>query len=497
VRAVRTALSRLWAILRSIFGGRTETPSGLVEIEIDDSVRALDEIQHIVVLMLENRSFDHMLGYLGLEVDGPDIDGLREGMANEHDGRSYPIFPLSETAFTKAQDPCHSGACVDAQLANGNGGFAANFIRTRVDPRAADPVVAMGYYDGRQLPIYDFLARRFCVCDRWFCPVRGATFPNRLYAVAGRSAGSRDNANPPVYHLPSFVRQLDAAGASWRWYTDEFFATIWAVDRDLLPRTFDNVRPFSSPFSFADFFSAARAGTLPNVAWIDPNFVDVGGAVGSNDDHPPSDVRAGQELVLRIFNALVRSPAWERTLLVITYDEHGGFFDHVEPPSAEDDDPRPEFHVLGPRVPAIVVSPRVRAGVSHEVFDHTSIIKTCLVRFCRREGGLIPDMGARVRAANHLGVLLERDVQIVRPDEATLQRLASALGDWRADALRAQVEVQGKAVAPDPVVLTDFQEDYVAARKAVLDSMTPRERAEAAAALGMSTPSTTAPPPAP
>jgi phospholipase C len=469
-----------------VFGGRSETPAGFVEIDVDDSVAALDEIEYVVVLMLENRSFDHMLGYLSLDDDGLDVDGLAEGMANAHDGRSYPIFRLTETAFTKAQDPCHSGRCVDEQVANGNGGFASNFISTRRDPRATDPVVAMGYYDGKQLPIYDFLARRYCVCDRWFCSVRGATFPNRLYAVAGRAAGSRDNADPPIYHLPSFVRQLDIAGATWRWYTHELFATIWAIDRDLLPRTFDNVRPFSSPYSFADFFSAAQAGTLPNVAWIDPNFVDVGGAVGSNDDHPPSDVRAGQELVLRILNALARSPAWERTLLVITYDEHGGFFDHVEPPSAEDDDPRPEFHALGPRVPALVVSPRVRAGVSHETFDHTSIIKTCLVRFCRREDGLIPDLGARVSAAKHLGALLDADVRIAGPDDATVVRLASALADWRADALRAEIEVEGEAVAPDPVVLTDFQEDYVAARDGVLRSMTPQERARAAGSLGMS-----------
>jgi phospholipase C len=486
VRAVRAALARIMGILRSLLGREPDAPADWVEVELDEPVEALDEIEHIVVLMLENRSFDHMLGYLGLEEDGLDVDGLRDGMANEYEGRSYPTFRLQQTAFTKTQDPCHSGACVDEQLADGNGGFAANYIRTRTDPKAAEPVVVMGYYDGKQLPIYDFLARRFCVCDRWFCSVRGATFPNRLYAVAGRAAGSRDNADPPTYHLPSFVRHLENARASWRWYTHELFATIWAIDRDFLPKTFDNVRPFSSPFSFGDFFSAASAGRLPRVAWIDPNFVDVGGAVGSNDDHPPSDVRAGQELVLRVFNALARSPAWERTMLVIAYDEHGGFFDHVEPPGAEDDDPRPEFHALGPRVPAIVVSPRVRAGVSHEIFDHTSIIKTCLVRFCRRDGGLVPDMGARVRAANHLGVLLEKDVQIPRPDEATLEALASALRDWRADALRAEVEVQGEAVAPDPVVLTDFQQDYVAAREAVLDSMTPQERAQAASALGMS-----------
>jgi phospholipase C len=483
VRAVRAALLHFLGLLRSLFRGSAEPPVGFVEIPIDDSIAALDEIEHVVVLMLENRSFDHLLGYLSLQPDDSDIDGLESGMANTYEGRSHPIFRLTKTALEKAQDPCHSGACVDEQVADTNGGFAANYIRTREGAGFAEPVVVMGYYDGDQLPVYDFLARRFCVCDRWFCPLRGATFPNRLYAVAGRAAGSRDNASPPVYHLPSFVRHLDAARATWRWYTHEIFATIWAVDRDYLPKTFDNVRPFSSPFSFDDFFSAAQAGTLPNVAWIDPNFVDVGGPVGSNDDHPPSDVRAGQELVLRVFNALVRGPAWERTLLIVTYDEHGGFFDHVSPPAAADDDARSEFRAYGPRVPALVVSPRLDTRVSHEVFDHTSIIKTCLARFCRRDETLIPDMGARVRAANHLGVLLDSEVKIARPDDASLEELASTLGRWRADALRAEVEIQGEAVAPEPAVLTDFQEDYIAAREAVLNSLTPQERARAAAAL--------------
>jgi phospholipase C len=485
VRAVRTLFSRLAGIFHSLLGRTPDAPAGFVEIDVDDSVAALDEIEHIVVLMLENRSFDHMLGYLSLEPGGLDVDGLREGMENTHEGRAYPIFHLDKTAFTKTQDPCHSGACVDRQVADGNGGFATDYIETRADAAAADPVVVMGYYDGPQLPVYDYLAHHFCVCDRWFCSLKGATFPNRLYAVAGRSAGSRDNASPPVYHLPSFVRKLDAAGASWRWYTHELFATIWAIDRGYLPKSFDNVRPFSSPYSAEDFFSAAKRSELPAVSWIDPNFVDVGGAVGSNDDHPPSDVRAGQELVLRVVNALVHSPAWERTLLLVTYDEHGGFFDHVEPPAAEDDDPRPEFHSYGPRVPTILVSPRVRAGVSHEVFDHTSIIKTCLVRFCRQEGGLIPDMGARVNAAAHLGILLEKDVQIARPGDAALDGLAAALQRWRADSLQEEVQVQKRAVPPDPAALTDFQEDYVAARTEVLDSMTQSERAKAAKALGM------------
>ena len=209
MRAVRTALSRVLGFFRSLFGRGAPPPVGWVEIDVDDSVAALDGIEHVVVLMLENRSFDHMLGYLGLEVGGQDVDGLDEAMANEHAGKTYPVFRLTETAFEKTQDPCHSGACVDEQVAHENAGFAANYVRTRTDPADAEPVVVMGYYDGGQLPVYDFLARNFCVCDRWFCSTRGATFPNRLYAAAGRAAGSRDNARPPVYRLPSFVRQLD------------------------------------------------------------------------------------------------------------------------------------------------------------------------------------------------------------------------------------------------------------------------------------------------
>jgi phospholipase C len=185
VRAVRTAIARIVGFFRSLFAGGQETPAGWVEIDVDESVAALDQIEHVVVLMLENRSFDHMLGYLGLEAGGPKVDGLQPGMANEHAGRSYPVFRLDRTAFKKPQDPCHSGACVDEQVANGNSGFAANYMKTREDPGAAEPVVVMGHYDGEQLPIYDFLTRHFVVCDRWFCSLKGATFPNRLYAVAG------------------------------------------------------------------------------------------------------------------------------------------------------------------------------------------------------------------------------------------------------------------------------------------------------------------------
>ena len=478
LEGVRTAVGRAAGFVRglfgSLFGGSTPPPSGFVEIEVDESVEALAGVDHFVVLMMENRSFDHMLGYLSLVGGREDVDGLRPGMSNEHAGRTYEIHRLASTSLAEEQDPCHSGSCVDEQLAGGNAGFVANYVRTRTDPAFAGDAIVMGYHDAAQLPVYDFLARRYCVCDRWFCSVRGPTFPNRLYAAAGRAAGSRDNASPPTYDLSTFVRHLDAAGASWRWYSPEIFPSLWALDRSYLPHTFDNVRPFSSPFTGEDFFSSVQQGRLPNVAWIDPNFVDLGGPVGSNDDHPPADVRAGQELVLRILNALSRGPAWERTLFLVVYDEHGGFYDHVEPPAAPDDDPA--FRFYGPRVPALVVSPRLGTLVSHDLFDHASIVKTALVRFCRRDKRFIPDMGKRVSEARHLGVLLERGAAEPPLQEEELQQLASALAGWRGDALREELRVQDEAVQPDPGSLTDFQKDYLAAREEVLSSLTPGER---------------------
>ena len=192
----------------------------------DDTGRAnLDKIDHIVVLMLENRSFDHMLGYLSLEGGRSDVDGLREGLANEYQGRSYPIRHLGSTVV--AGDPDHSADSVDLQLGGGKmDGFVASYAATLLRSGAtdADPGPIMGYYRGADVPVYDHLASEFAVCDRWFSSVPGATWPNRLYALSGRAAGSRDDRPhnlPPIYNQPSFVRHLDAHGVSWRWYSSD------------------------------------------------------------------------------------------------------------------------------------------------------------------------------------------------------------------------------------------------------------------------------------
>src|SRR5207249_4918135 len=148
----------------------------------------------------------------------------------------------------------------------------------------------------------------------------------------------------------------------------------------------------------------AKEGRLPAVAWIDPNFGYPMHGAYENDDHPPADIVAGQELALKVYHAVTQSPLWEKSLLIIVYDEHGGFYDHAPQIPAQDDDAR--FRQYGARVPALIVSPWVkRQSANHTCFDHTSIIKTILLRFCRTSNG-IPNMGARVNAANHLGGLL-------------------------------------------------------------------------------------------
>ena len=216
-----------------------------------------------------------------------------------------------------------------------------------------------------------------------------------------------------------------------------------------------------TPDSFLDDVAAGR---LREVSWIDPNFIDLKVLdPASDDDHPPSDIRAGQELVLEIYEALRNSRDWDDTLLVIVYDEHGGFYDHVRPPPLEFDDGS-GYATYGVRVPAILVGPRVIKGVCHELFDHTSLINTILTRFAKEPEQAIARMGPRVQYAKHLGVALGDAPRsdVLEPDEAR-----KAIDEWRAGARadrRGNAE-QGHSTALDgaarPFSLHEFQEDFV------------------------------------
>lgn len=473
----------------------------------DQSLERLQGIQHIVVLMMENRSFDQMLGYLK-HSGMPEVDGLSGTESNPDDrGTEHTVFEwgANETSFHPQQDPtgkvldpCHSKACVAEQLAHGNRGFVTNFIETRKD-NDGDPVriedryhaLPMGHYGAQHLPMYDFLARNFCVCDAWHSSVPGDTWPNRLFALAGHE-GPRtlpsllqrlDEAfahkrqlfeNAPIYSVEAFTRQLQ--DSQWRWYSHDP-ATLRAADeryRHFGDRSnfafFDRQKVsvltelLETPIVEADsFLDDAASGKLRPVSWIDPNFIDLKVLdPNSNDDHPPSDVRAGQALVLEVYEALRNSSAWQDTLLVILYDEHGGFYDHVTPPALGFDDGS-GYETYGVRVPALLVGPRVARGVSHELFDHTSLIKTILLRFAADAQTAIARMGARVQHAQHLGMALSDRPRTDIPDHSSARELLTSWRDAAHAARRGTVD-GGPSSAHDgagrALGLHEFQEEF-------------------------------------
>lgn len=379
----------------------------------------LSNIDHIVVLMMENRSFDHMLGYLSKDGDTEgkkrmDVEGLKGNETNPYNGIDYGPFALTGTLFKES--PCHDFKCVADQVHKGESdlegkmdGFVENFAK-HYEPEGVHPKKVMGYYQAAQIPVYDLLAREFMICDHWFCSHPGPTFCNRFYQLTGRLnrnfKGEFETDNPKLSEnlAPVFTKtifdHLSDQGISWRYY-EHGYCFLRLFER----YTFDNKNIVGALDPVQGFFAAAQAGTLPSVSFIDPDFIDL---PPGNDDHPPTDVAHGQRLVAQVVNALKNGPLWSKTLLVITYDEHGGFFDHVPPPSnvpvISGAPPIPGMENYGPRVPTFIISPWVaRGAVSKEVFDHTSILKTIARRFL---GNRPPDMGERMAKANDLSMVL-------------------------------------------------------------------------------------------
>src|SRR4051794_23554129 len=412
-----------------------------------DDQRALEQlrrIDHIVVVMMENRSFDHMLGYLSLPrpdgtAGGTDIDGLRgpEQDRNYFNGKDYPIAPMGDRGLTKLQDPCHSGWCVGEQMANAMSGFVANYATTRAHQ---DPGDVMRYQTGAHVPFYDFLAEEFAVLDRWFCSVPGSTWPNRVSALAGQ-VDKKDNQFPPLYAERSFVRSLPR-NVSWRWYSSDP-GSLRLIDDQYRTGYTDNFAYVEKP-SFVQphtFFTDVMAEELPNVSWIDPNFVDLGGLQGADDDHPPTDVMAGQSFLLKIYSVLAASALWRKTMLVIIYDEHGGFYDHFDSTIGlpEQFTSRAQFGHFGPRVPALVVSPLTEPGSAFGsaqnndarlVYDHTALIKTILLRFASDDTSGLPE---RVGTSSHLGHTLT--AQKPRPWPPVPDETVGRVTLWWADTI--------------------------------------------------------------
>jgi phospholipase C len=331
----------------------------------------IPQIEHIVVLMMENHSYDNKLGMLGR--DG--ADGLRVGA----DGNPTATNPYAngdvQHAFampTTCQllgKPSQTWHDAHTQFADGRN---TGFVESGSGP------VAMGYWQPAAQPFYSSLARIFPIADRYFCSVLGPTFPNRRYLISATSLGMINDTLPGFTAYPAngtIFDRLEAARITWKDYCSTLGVVISTTE--LYPELYArNVG--TNVVGIDQFFDDAAAGTLPGFALVEPNYL-----LGSEED--PQNVAVGEHFAASVINAVMAGPGWERTLLIWTYDEHGGYYDHVSPPAAiAPDDVPPDtsaadlayngFAQYGFRVPCALVSPWARPGyVSHQIFDHTSI----------------------------------------------------------------------------------------------------------------------------
>ena len=372
-------------------------------------------IEHVVVLMLENRSFDCMLGRL--YPDRPDFDGLRGDECNpwHHDGvvESIPVWNddtiTPEAARIPDPDPGELFDDMRMQIyglhpdgvARMNG-FVDNYVRQPDQGTPVDPRAIMHCFTPEQLPVLSLLARSFGVCDRWFAPAPCETWPNRLFTHTGSSGGLVNNAALPWPMLmPSVFNRLRTHGRSWRVYFHDVPQT--AALMSLWPWLPTHFRFFDS-----EFVADAANGGLPTYSFVEPRyFTNRWLRHIPNDAHPPHNVAYAEQLIADLYNAVRAGPAWERTLLIIIFDEHGGCYDHVPPPPAVPTGQTARngfrFDRYGPRVPAVIVSPYVPPGSiirppdGAPPFDHTSLIATLNALF-----DIGPPLSARSAAAPDL-----------------------------------------------------------------------------------------------
>jgi phospholipase C len=337
-------------------------------------------IDHIVVLMMENRSFDHMLGWV------PGANGVQAGRSFvDTAGNTFPSFHLTDTQNCGHGDPNHGYPGARTQF---NNGALDGFLKTQ---KAGDQF-PIGYFGAADLAFFSFAQKHWAIGDQYFCSVLGPTWPNRFYMHSGQTdrlttggtsaitGASGSSISPTIWDLAA------AAGLNAKYYAagTSFFTAVWGTK-------YNNIS-----FPLSQFMTDAAAGALPAISYIDPNFVGEGTGTG-NDDHPLNDVRNGQLLMNQVYTALTQSPNWANTLLVINYDEWGGFADHVAPPLAPVSST--EYNVvknglsggadgptnmarLGFRVPLLLIGPRARRGaVVKTQYDAVSILNMISWRF--------------------------------------------------------------------------------------------------------------------
>jgi phospholipase C len=364
-------------------------------------------IKHVFVLMLENRSFDHMLGFSGITgtdaVSGQTtkITGLTGNESNTYDGQPYGVFHPSD--WSMPVDPCHEFLCVVKQLSGqdsypqggpypsiGCDGFAASYAE---NGGISNPREIMKCYDSSQLPVLTALAWEFVVCDNWFSSVPGPTWPNRYFVHAASSAGldhspsTVDIAQWFVAGVPlqngTIFDKLNAGSKKWRIYRgDEFPQSLslngvhFLQDTTPLRRFQEDVTDASKPYQYAYTFIEPNYGNVLNNTYQ-----------GGTSQHPLDNIVCGEWIIKYVYEAIRKSPLWNDSLLIVTWDEHGGFYEHVPPgPTVAPGDNSLTsplnafgftFTQLGVRVPAVIVSPRIPHNlIDHRIYDHSSVPAT-------------------------------------------------------------------------------------------------------------------------
>ncbi len=359
-------------------------------------------IEHIVVLMMENRSFDHFLGALSLDsayANKATVNGLKGTETNPAPtGPDVTVFKMAN--FTP-EDPPHSWTRSHEQF---NDGKNDGFVKAHA---GASQNEVMGYHDRSQIPLYYWFADNFTVCENWFASVMGPTWPNRYYLHATTSKGKKDNSSmgfAPAKTIWDALKDKNVTGKNYA-----AGITTWLVGG----------MPTKGPGVLAQigsFFDACSSAKLPPFCIIDPDYT-------ASDDHPSHNIQRGQAFVASVYQALAQSALWSKTLLVITYDEHGGFFDHVAPPKTVDDDP--EFEQLGFRVPAFIIGPTVKKGyVCKTQLEHSSVAATLKTRWD------IADLTKRMGATNDISDCIDPAKAIApAPPPTGMPQVAMTLAD--------------------------------------------------------------------
>lgn len=340
------------------------------------------QIDTIILVMFENRSFDHWFGARAL-LEGRAEDGLTSAMSNpDADGVAVAPFPLATPCLS---DPPHGWSSSHSQWNSGaNDGFVTEYAARS----GTDGHDVMGYLRREDVPVSWALADAFTSCERYFCSVMGPTWPNRIYGHAGSNLGITGNSFPDdyLYTNPTVWNKLTEQGVPWAYYySDVPFIALFEQGYD--SQTCKLVE---------DLTFDAQNGLLPPVVWIDPAFT-------YNDNHPPKHHGLGEVFLAQLYALLSASPQWERMLILVTYDEHGGFFDHVAPPQTDDDFAEDGFDQLGFRVPALLIGPWVKQGMCSVTFDHSSWLKF----ICDAHG--IAPWTKRIAAATSLSDALDLD----------------------------------------------------------------------------------------